>query len=200
MSEEVTESTEEQVERLVRARYPEGVIRQLERRFPAAAAADCEDAVSTGFEKLLCREGPLQSPEGYVTTVAQNVMKRLMRRAAFEQLADEDDDGEQNEVIDRGLDPWSDPVSEGPIAKDAYEFVLEVVSTWESRNYKAAMELGLEAAWMGEPLSSEELSEKLHDVLGEDVKPATARQWRKRATDRLRRQLIEADLIEEEAS
>jgi hypothetical protein len=200
MSTKPERDLEDRVEDMVRDRFPEGLIRVLERGFPAATHADYEDAVATGFEKLVVAGRTMENPEGYVTTVAQNVMKRLLRRAAIQQLGDEDTDEHDNEFVDIATDEWDNPTADEPLADDAYRFMLAVVDVWENRSHKATIALVLEAARLEEPLNSTELAEKLEDQLGEEVKPSTARQWRKRGIDRLRRQLIEADLLEEEHS
>ena len=70
------------------------------------------------------------------------------------------------------------------------------VEAWESRNVRATTLLVLEAARLQEPLSSVEMAERLEDVLGQDVLPETARQWRKRGIDRLRDHLLAAGLLE----
>jgi hypothetical protein len=75
------------VDDMVREKFPEGLVRVLERQFPKAAHADLEDAVSTGFEKLVRAGRDIDNPRGYVTTVAVNAVKRILRLAAFEQLA-----------------------------------------------------------------------------------------------------------------
>ncbi len=170
-------------------RFPEGLIRALRGKFSSAAYADCEDAVSTGFEKLVAK-GPTHNPEGYVTTTAVNALKRKLRRATFQQL-ELDDDGEPP------ADAWSDPTFDAVEAEDAVKFARGTVDRWESRNVKTTTLLVIDAAMLGEPLSSNELAEKLEELLGQDVLPDTARQWRKRGLDRLRDELVAADLLEQ---
>ncbi len=186
---------------MVDERFPEGLARALEGQFPDAAHADYEDAVSAGFEQLVrkSQDRPLESPRGYVTTVAVNAMKRRLRRAAIQQLAhidpDREDDGD--DPLDAYTDPWSDPVAEEALLGDAYTFMQGLIDAWPIANHKVTMRLVLAAARLGEPLSSEELAERLEDLLGQEVSPETARQWRHRALKRLRRELIDADLIED---
>jgi DNA-directed RNA polymerase specialized sigma24 family protein len=174
---------------MVDERFPEGLVRVLERRFPSANHADYEDAVSTGFEKLVVK-GPTHNPQGYVTTVAVNAMKQWLRRAAVEQLAVEEDD----EPL---VDIWLDPTPDEVIAENAYLFMRELVGRWESRNLKTTTLLVIEAGKLGEPLSSAELAERLEELLVEDILPDTVRQWRKRGLDRLRDELVAADLLDE---
>lgn len=181
---------------MVREKFPEGLVRALERQFPKAAHADLEDAVSTGFEKLVRAGRDMESPRGYVTTVAVNAVKRILGLAAVERLAvgsDEDDDAEES---DRGADPWADPTLDEALTNDAYAYMRRFVEAWESRNVRATTLLVLEAARLQEPLSSAEMAERLEEVLGQDVLPETARQWRKRGIDRLRDHLLATGLLE----
>jgi DNA-directed RNA polymerase specialized sigma24 family protein len=171
----------------------------LEGQYPNGNHSDYEDAIATGFEKLVAAGRALENPRAFVTTVAINAMKRILRRAALQQLAgpDADDADEPNDILDRQTSEWSDPTAEQAAADDAYEFMRELIDGWESRNVKTATSLVLAAAKIGEALSSEELAQRLEELLDQEVPPATARQWRKRGLDRLRRQLVDADLLEE---
>lgn len=196
MSMEAETRLEQEVGQMVRDRFPEGLVRLLEGGYPNGNHADYEDAVATGFEKLVAAGREMENPRGFVTTVAINAMKRILRRAAVQQLAGHDDD-EPDDLLDRQTSEWNDTTAEQVVADGAYAFMHEVVEGWESRNVKTAMRLVLAAANIGEALSSEELAERLEELLGQDVLPATARQWRKRGLDRLRRELVEANLLEE---
>lgn len=201
MSTDAKAHLEEEVDRMVNERFPEGLVRTLEGKFPSGQPADYEDAVSSGFLQLVRKpEKCEENARGYVTTVAVNAMKRALRRAAIQQLAaaygdHEDDDA--NEPLDAYTSAWDDPVIEQVRLDDAYDLMQRLVDAWPTENYKTTMRLLLAAAKVGEPLSSEELAERLGELLPKDVEPATARQWRRRALKRLRRELIEADLIED---
>jgi len=197
MSREAETHLEEALDRMVQERFPEGLVRALEGRFPGATYADCEDAVSMGFAQLVRADRRMDNPRGYVTTVAVNAMRRLLRRAALQQLADADGNGGPEDVADVGADEWSDPVADEVVADDAYLFMQELVDAWESRNVKTATRLVLAAARLGEPLTADELAERLGDLLHQEVTAATARQWRKRGLDRLRREVVDAQLIED---
>lgn len=48
----------------------EGLVRLLEREYPSANHADYEEAIATGFEKLVAAGRAMESPRGFVTTVA----------------------------------------------------------------------------------------------------------------------------------
>jgi hypothetical protein len=138
----------------------------------------------------------MDRPRGYVTTVAVNAVKRILRLAAVEQLAAGNDEEDDAEEYDRGADPWTDPTLDEALTNDAYAYMRRFVEAWESRNVRATTLLVLEAARLQEPLSSAEMAERLEDVLGQDVLPETARQWRKRGIDRLRDHLGAAGLLE----
>lgn len=190
----------DEVDRMIDERFPEGLVRTLEGKFPNGQPADYEDAVSTGFLQLVLKpEMCDDNPRGYVTTVAVNAMKRTLRRAAIQQLAvahpDEDDDS--NDPLDAHTSAWDDPVAEHSMLDDAYNLMQRLVDAWPVENHKATMRLVLASAKLAEPLSSDELAERLGELLHKDVQPDTARQWRHRAIKRLKRELIEADLIED---
>lgn len=182
------------VDGMVRDKFPEGLVRVLEKKFPNAAHADVEDAVGTAFEKLLRADREMDNPRGYVTTVAVNALNRILRLVAFEQLAVEDES--DDEEFDRETDPWANPTLDEAVTNDAYAFMRGLVEAWESRNVRTTTLLVLDAARLQEPLSSAEMAERLEELLGQDVLAQTARQWRKRGIDRLRGQLVAAGLLE----
>lgn len=189
MRRKTSSPVEDQCRELIDERFPEGLVRTLERKFPTGRLQDCEDAVAHGFVKLLAKGQTLENPRGYVTTVAVNAMKRMLARAARELLPTGEPD--EDEDIERR---WDDPTAEDAIGEALFEFMRGMVEAWESRNVKTATLLILEATKLGEPTSSVELAEEMEDQLGEDVLPETARQWRKRGLDRLREELQNTDL------
>jgi DNA-directed RNA polymerase specialized sigma24 family protein len=172
----------------MRERFPDGLVRGLEAKFKGGRTHDFEDAVAVGFEKLAKRQKALDNPRGYVTAVATNAMLRTLAKAARERLPDSDLPEED------ASDVWSDPTGDEAITRTMLAFLRGIVESWESRNYKTAMLVILEAANVDEPLSADELAEELADRLGQDVPTGTARQWRKRGLDRLRDELQAAEL------
>lgn len=178
---------EAQCERLVRDRFPEGLLGVLRKNFPAGRYQDYEDAIGRGFEKLVEKGVPLENPRGYVTTVAINAMRGVLARAAREQLPTEEDDEPE-------VDHWANPTGDEAVLEAVYAFMRELVEKWESRNVRTAVLLVLEAGRLLEPLSNDELAERLEELLEQDVLPNTAKQWRKRGLDRLREELHAADL------
>lgn len=182
------------LEEVVRDRFAEGLVRRLEKKYPGANPADVEDAVAVGVEKLV-RKGPTTSPRGYVTVVAENYVLKQFRRAVLDPLQYEDDDGELHERSPAGA-AWENPPYDEVAARNAYEFLRGVVGAWESTNIRAATLLVLEAAHLDEVLSGDELAELLEERLGQDVLPATARQWKKRGLDRLRDEIAASGLLD----
>lgn len=189
-------SLEEVVNEMVGAKFPDGLVRVLESKFPKAPHADVEDAVATGFEKLIRAKRVLDNPRGYVTTVSVNALKRSLRFSAVQRLAVGEDD-DVADYLDRDADSWADPTHDETLANDAYVFMRGMVETWESRNVRTTTLFVLEAGRLEEPLTSAELAERLEEVLGQDVLPELARQWRKRGLDKLRAQLADTGLLEE---
>jgi hypothetical protein len=178
----------------MREHFVDGLVRGLEAKFEGGRPDDFEDAVAIGFEKLVRRDEALENPRGYVTAVAANAMRRILAKAARERLPDsempEDDEP----------DIWSDPTGAAAITAAMLDFLRGIVQGWESRNYRTATLVILEAAEVDEPLSAEELAEELEECLGQAVLASTARQWRKRGLDRLRAELHAAELSTHEES
>jgi DNA-directed RNA polymerase specialized sigma24 family protein len=176
-----------QARKLVEERVPEGFVRVLEAKFQGARYVDCEEAVAEGFLKLLLKDEALHNPAGYVFAVAYNDMRRRLTRKTLDVLpAGELEDEEKH-------DTWEDPTAEEVVDVDVFRFARGIVSDWESRNLRTATLLVLEAAQLGEPMSGEELAEALEFALTEEIAPSTARQWKKRGLDRLRKQLAESE-------
>ena len=183
------------VEDMLRDQFLDGLTRLLERRYPGSNSVVYEDVISESVARLLAagEHRVVDDPRAYITTIAINEMRKVLKRAAREVIADfgaEDRGGDEDE------DEWAPPRSadEKPVeaegvSKLVFEYVKGLVEAWESRNIRTTTLLVLEGAYIGEPLSSDEIAERLGDILGEEVQPATARQWRKRGLDRLVKQL-----------
>ncbi|MGH2905899.1 MAG: RNA polymerase sigma factor [Solirubrobacterales bacterium] len=179
------------LEEMVNDQFLDGLIRVLERKFPDAAGAISEDAVSEAVQRTLeiGQKRIVKNPRGYVTAIAKNEVKSALSRAALETIPaseDEDEDWIDGVAADDGRSPEANFIGEM-----VYEFVRGLVDQWSSKNLKTATKLVLEGAFLGEPLSGEELAERLEDILDKDVSASTARQWRKRGLDRLKTQLAE---------
>lgn len=177
-----------QARQLAEERFPEGTVRVLEQKFRGAGFVACEEAVAEAFLKFLIKGKALDDPAGYIFVVAFNYMRRLLSRKTLEvlphgELEDKEDDEGR----------WEDPLAEEVAGEDIFRFAREIVGEWESKNVRSATLLVLEAASLGEPITGEELAKALEDALGREVLPSTARQWKKRGIDRLRKQLAKTD-------
>lgn len=140
-STEANDRLEEELDEMVRDRFPEGLVPTLGGEVLHRDHADCEDAVSIGFQKLIEADRAMAHPRGYVTTVAVNSMLRILRRAALQQLADADDEGGHDELLDADVDEWTDPVVDETVASDAYDFMQGLAGAGKSRNVKTAIRL-----------------------------------------------------------
>lgn len=180
------------VEGMMRDRFLDGLARLLERRYPGSDGATYEDVVAESVARLLGvgDRRVVDDPRAYITTIAINEMRRVLKRAARDVVLDfgsEDRDDEDEWTPDR--DPDERPTNSDAVGRLVFEYVKSLVNSWESRRLQATTLLVLEGAFIGEALSSEEMAERLGDILGEDVLPATARKWRQRGLDRLKAQL-----------
>lgn len=148
--------------------------------------------VSESVARLLAigERRDVDNPRAYITTIAINEMRRVLKRAARDVVIDfgaEDRDDEDEWTPDRDRDER--PTDSDVVGRLVFDYVKSVVNAWESLKLRATTLLVLEGAFIGEALSSEEMAERLGDILGEDVLPATARKWRQRGLDRLMAQL-----------
>lgn len=194
MSAKPTTDWNEDLKQIVTGRFPEGLVRMLERRYPGASSGAYEDAVATGFEKL-AKKGPIENPKGYVTTVAKREALRHAKLRADERLArlyDNEDGEHEDESLPRGVE-WDDPVHDEAARNEVIALMREITNGWENHSLKQTTLLIIEALEYDEPIENAELTERLNEILGDDFDPATVRQWRKRGLDRLRNALIEAD-------
>jgi hypothetical protein len=165
------------LEQLVQARFPEGLVRQLERRFRVAGQT-AEDAVAEGLARMVERADRLDvdDPRAYLTTVATNLMRRAVRNAlplGFE----ENYDGGERETED------------DPLAEQIFVFIKGLVERWETQTLKTVTLLVLEGTYLGDPLTSEELTNETGRLLGEEISGATVRKWKERGVRKLAEEL-----------
>jgi hypothetical protein len=194
MSAKPTTDWNEDLNQIVTGRFPEGLVRMLELRYPGASSGDYEDAVATGFEKL-AKKGPIENPKGYVTTIAKREALRyakLHARDRLTRLYDNEDGEHEADGFPRGIE-WDDPVHDEAARKEGISLMREITNRWENHSLKQTTLLIIDALEYDEPIENAELTERLNEILGDDFDPATVRQWRKRGLDRLRNALIEAD-------
>lgn len=179
------------VDEMVRDRFLDGVTRLLESKFRALDPVLYEDAVSEAVKKLLeaGERREIRDPRAYLTTIAINEMKRALRRAAIEVLPEAPDEGDEEWFDEHGVNPDDRPTEDAAVGRLVYEYVTGIVRAWETEKLRVTTLLVLEGAYIGEPLSGRELTERLSDIVGQDVEEDTARQLRKRGLDRLRQHL-----------
>ncbi len=179
------------IEAMVRDRFLDGVTRLLEVRFRASDLVLYEDAVAEAVKKLLeaGERREIRDPRAYLTTIAINEMHGALRRAAIEILPDAPDEGDEERFDAHRVDADDRPTEDAAVGRLVYEYVTGLVRAWETEKLRTTTLLVLEGAFVGEPLSGRELTERLSDILGEDIEEDTARQLRKRGLDRLRKQL-----------
>lgn len=180
-----------EVETMLRDLFLDGLTRMLGRKYPDAPEAMCEDAVYEAVAKLLKagEDREITNPRGYLTTIAINEVRRGLSRAAREVLPDDEGEDDGSEWFGANTSLGERPTEVRAIGGAVFTYVKGMVEQWESQKLRATALLVLEGAYMGELLTGAELAERLSDILGEDVAEDTARQWRKRALDRLRAQL-----------
>jgi DNA-directed RNA polymerase specialized sigma24 family protein len=182
------------VEKMMRERFLDGLTRLLERRYPGSDGATYEDVVFESVARLLEVGGrrSIDDPRAYITTIAINHMRRVLKQAARDVVVDfsaEDRDEEDEWTPPRSAEDV--PVESEAVSQLVFDYVKDLVGRWESHKLRATTLLVLEGAYIGEPLSSEEMAGRLADILGEDVLPSTVRKWRQRGLDRLIAQLAE---------
>lgn len=176
----------------MRERFLDGLARLLERRYPGSDGATYEDVVSESVVRLLDvgEHRTVDDPRAYITTIAINEMRRVLKRASRDILLDfgaEDRDDEDEWTPQR--DPDERPAETDVISRLVFDYVMSLVDGWESRKLRATTRLVLEGAFIGEPLTSKELAERLGDILGEVVSRENVRKLRQRGLDRLIAQL-----------
>jgi len=151
-----------------------------------------EDAVADAVKKLLeaGKRHEIRDPRAYLTTIAINEMKRALRRAAIEVLPEAPDEGDEEWFDEHQRDSDDRPTEDAAVGRLVYEYVTGIVRAWETEKLRVTTLLVLEGAYVGEPLSGRELTERLSDIVGDDVEEDTARQLRKRGLDRVREHLV----------
>lgn len=187
--EKATEQTlADAVDEMVRDRFLDGVTRLLESKFRALDPVLYEDAVAEAVKKLLeaGERREIREPRAYLTTIAINEMNRALRRAAIEVVPEAPDDSDEEWFDELQADSDEKPTEDAAVGRLVYEYVTGIVRTWEPEKLRVTTLLVLEGAYVGAPLSGHELTERLSDIVGDDIEEDTARQLRKRGLDRLR--------------
>ena len=175
------------ITKLIEDRFLEGLVRILERRFKGQGL-DVDGAVGDAVEVLVRKADQLKidDPGAYLYTVAFNRLRRDAKRIEFvdAEIAAGADRGSVEELLDDAL------------RNETFKFLKGVVERWENASLKATALVLLEAAFLGEPLTTEDLADQLLDILGEEVSLPTVRQWKKRSLDRLEAELREHEITD----
>jgi hypothetical protein len=172
----------EALEQLVQARFPEGLVRRLEKQFRVDGQT-AEDAVAEGLARMVARADrrDIDDPRAYLTTVATNLMRRAVKEAlplGFEENFEGGEDLDEDDAL----------------GKETYLFIKGLVDRWETNTVRTVTLLVLEGAYLGDPLTGEELTRETGRLLGEEISATTVRQWKKRGLDRLQQELRQLGL------
>ena len=114
-------------------------------------------------------------------------MKRLARHWARQEslealAADGDDERPGWEPADPS---WT--VEEQALLRATYDVLRSHVATWETENVRVVTLLYLEAAFEGEPLTSDDAAELAGELLGYEVDDSFVRTWKSRGFKKLAR-------------
>ena len=174
----------EELEKLTRERFPEGLARRLEHRF-RDTGLDVDAAVGDAIEIMVKKANTLQvdNARAYLTAVATN----LLRRAATQQAAlsfDDRDDVAEESAEDEAL------------RTEIFRYVKGLVGRWENVRMRATTLLVLDATFLGEPLTTAELAEQLEDIVGEEVSLVAVRKWKQRGLERLADELRDEGFLD----
>jgi DNA-directed RNA polymerase specialized sigma24 family protein len=171
---------------LTRERFPEGLVRRLEHRF-RDSGLDADAAVGDAIEIMVKKANTLQvaNPRAYLAAVATN----LLRRAAAKQAVLSFDDERDNVSAETAAEDEA-------LRTEIFKYVKSLVGLWENARLRATTLLELDATFLGEPLSNEELAAQLEDILGEEVSRPTVRKWKQRGLERVADELREQGFLD----
>jgi DNA-directed RNA polymerase specialized sigma24 family protein len=185
------------VEEMLKDRFLDGLTRLLERKFETAAQVAYsevyEDAVVEAVTRLFeaGERRQIKDPRAYLTTIAVNYMKRVLRHAAREVLADASDEGDEEDELQDPRRAFERPTEDAAVKEIIYKIVQAQAEKLQIRNHRMAVVLALESAHEDEPLTDAELADELADLLGEEVSEERAKKWRQRGFERLLAALVE---------
>lgn len=162
------------LERLTMERYPEGLARRLQHQF-RANGLDADAAVGDAIEIMVMKAASLDvhDARGYLHAIAFNLLRKASAAESEFSLDERDEEAGENDVERQAF------------VTDTVKFIKSRVERWELKNLRVTTLVIIESTFLGEPLSTEELAERVEDILGETVELATVRQWKKRGLDRL---------------
>ncbi len=179
---------------MLRDGYIEGLARNIRRAFPSLGE-EATAAIGHAVERLILRPVAPREPRRYLATSAYNEMRGLARRRGRYDSLDalSDSDGNVSELQDQA---WT--VEEQALLDATYRELRAVVESWETDHVRVVTLLYLEAAYEGEPLSSEDAADLVADVLGEDVDADFVRTWKSRGFRKLREWVTAARASEDQ--
>jgi DNA-directed RNA polymerase specialized sigma24 family protein len=163
---------------LVRQRFLEGLVRQLERSYPEAGYAKCEDAVCEAAARLVerLRKPPaITDVRSYISKIAHNVLKNSAQRVDnHERPLDEHDDHAM-------------PSAEAEALRfAALEAIKAEIKNWENAHIREVMLVTVEAVAIGEPIELAEIAEIAGQNLGEELSLSSVAVWKSRGLKKLR--------------
>lgn len=181
MADNETDPAEDPVaalEGLIRQRFLEGLVRQLERGYPGAGYAKCEDAVCEAAARLVerLRKPPaVTDVRSYISKVAHNVLKNHAQRVDnHESPLEERDDREVSSAEEEAL------------RFAAVEAIKAEIKLWENAHIREVMLVTIEAVAIGEPIEMAEIAEIAGQNLGEELSLQSVAVWKSRGLKKLR--------------
>lgn len=174
----------DQLEVLTRERFPEGLARRLQHRF-RASGVDADGAVGDAIEIMVRKADSLQVDDAraYLTAVAFNLLRRATKQQTLLELEGNEDIGGGN-------------VEDEALRTEVFKYVKGLVQRWENKGLQATALVVIDSAFLGEPLTNEELGEQLEDILGEEISAPTVRKWKQRSLERLADELRDQGFVD----
>jgi DNA-directed RNA polymerase specialized sigma24 family protein len=176
------------------ARPLEGLVRRLENMF-TTLKHEARHAVGHGTSKLIevKPESEPSNPLRYVTTCAINYLKDEAKRRARAVSLDALLDDEEHPF---DLEEPAPTAEERIVSEAVYRELRTMVEKWETENVRATTLLYLEAAYLIEPLSSQDAAEILVGILAQEVDEGFVRQWKTRGFRKLKQEIEEMESAE----
>lgn len=158
----------------------DGIVRSLSRKYPHNASR-VEDAVCEAFIQVIgaSKRRHIDNVAAYLTRTAENhLLKSLGREPLWGSINEmgELDESDQFGAID---------------AKDTFRALKQATTNWNER-IRVVVNLVLDAAYLGEYLTAEDLAYETSAILGEEVEPATASMWKSRGLKRLSEEFLKS--------
>jgi hypothetical protein len=174
----------DELEALTRERFPEGLARRLQHRF-RAKGLDADAAVGDAIEIMVKKADTLQvdDPRAYLTAIAFNLLRRAAKQPTLLGLEEREESGDYD-------------IEDEALRTEVFRYVKGLVERWENKSLQATALVVIDSAFLGEPLTTEELAEQLEDILGEEISLPTVRKWKERSLDRLADELRDQGFVD----